>query len=481
MGSKFKFKCCSNKSFFYYCCVTCSNIFHPSCLERDFRSHAKLSEQKIYCSTQCKRAYESDQGPNPLSDVLDKLELEIFFLKIQLTEKNDELERVCIEKDEIIHDLREEINEMQSDLNKLQHKIVRDRKKTLDFEDEVFESEKQLQSALNAKREEVVTLRNSLTEYTKEKSELIAKLELYKEKQTKFEKDLEDLNGINKSMIDSIRILELDNNSYYNEICLLKSEVNELTSKRVCFGASPHKEADIIITSPPRQDIEETKEGIQPTNILLLGDQTVKHLSRPLRRSLGDNVFIQTITKPNASYRNILDNLPSLVKDFTENDYVIIGCGTNDLSVGKYPSIRFVHNIIKLCLNTNIVFLSCPVIVGRFYHNVKYFNYKLGCFLDYVDRFVKNRILLLDICNEGGTKFDNFKITKSLSTIVNTRVPKLSNLIHIACSSGDEKGDPPVVEEVRVSTAHDATQSPHNVSVSSAAELFNVSDDSFLG
>lgn len=69
------FKCCQNKNFSNYCCVSCLNIFHPSCLER--KTEWKIVDgYKIYCSEQCKTEKENQIDSNQLNDQLIRLKAE---------------------------------------------------------------------------------------------------------------------------------------------------------------------------------------------------------------------------------------------------------------------------------------------------------------------------------------------------------------------------------------------------------------------
>ncbi|CAG9764578.1 unnamed protein product [Ceutorhynchus assimilis] len=158
-----------------------------------------------------------------------------------------------------------------------------------------------------------------------EETALNDELQSYKEKYSKLEKDFEDLNAISKNMINSIRALESENQAYHNEVCLLKVQLNELTFEKICDEASTQKEPSRIVTR--QACVEKTSR-----KILILGDQSVKYLNRPMRKYFKEDVSILTVTKPNASYRNVIENLSGLVTGFTENDFDIICCGSNDLA-----------------------------------------------------------------------------------------------------------------------------------------------------
>lgn len=96
------FKCCGSKEFRNYCCVTCTNIFHPSCLER-YSGWLVVGGFKIFCSHDCQKKHlDNEEDRSKMKLELDRLTTEI----------------------------------AQRDMS-----ITRLKRSTKDFEDELFQSE----------------------------------------------------------------------------------------------------------------------------------------------------------------------------------------------------------------------------------------------------------------------------------------------------------------------------------------------------
>ncbi|KAG5892576.1 hypothetical protein JTB14_036785 [Gonioctena quinquepunctata] len=128
-----KFKCCK-KDFGNLFCITCCDIFHPSCLDRKTK-YKELGSFKIYCSQNCElKDAERKQDA-------DKLVNDIKKLKNDVSQRDETINKLEYEKDEKITELMKRIDELEKDTKEREAAYIRARKKTQDFEDEVYETE----------------------------------------------------------------------------------------------------------------------------------------------------------------------------------------------------------------------------------------------------------------------------------------------------------------------------------------------------
>lgn len=506
------FKCCKNKLFSNYCCIECNSIFHPSCMDR-CQQAIKLGGYKILCSLICQtNSNERDDGRAAFQQEIESLQQEIrdkdryldrlkrnsrvFEDEVSDAEKSFALQLERINQRNST--LEDEIKEVRSQAENLTVEL----KSAMDLNQILEEKMRELTTLNRNMVTTIATLENDNQAYLIEVKELKLNLLNIQEennaKQMSNGADMEDLRKTSECMMTSIKVLESEkkvleseNKQYYSDIKTLHDKIDKLQSfsktktletncRHLNNNAGPGipGSENIIIEIP--QELKNHVEKSPARNILILGDQTVKNLDKPLRRYFEENVAIQTIVKPNASYKNVLDNLGSLVKNFTEDDVVIIGCGSNDLGSGKYPSIRYINNSIKSCLHTNVIFLSCPVLVKKFASRVTFFNSRLSSFVDYIDRYIENSISFLDICDKMGTKLKDFKLCYSLLSIINAAKRKTSNLIHIKCTSLNRGITPRGQDNLHENLGQEVGE-PLNVTLPSTLGTTSVGDTTFLG
>ena len=87
MDDKFQLKCCK-KDFNYYCCVVCSGIFHPSCLNRDWKNHEKIEKHRIYCTKKCQEKDTEEEDRLRNLDLINQKLKESIKKKDSLIEEN---------------------------------------------------------------------------------------------------------------------------------------------------------------------------------------------------------------------------------------------------------------------------------------------------------------------------------------------------------------------------------------------------------
>lgn len=89
-------------------------------------------------------------------------------------------------------------------------------------------------------------------------------------------------------------------------------------------------------------------------NVLLLADETGRHLRERLQRILGNDYQVTAVIKPNATLEQIVLSNLSWGQKFTKNDYVIILAGSHDYNITEFQSA--LYNSIGAFKNTNVLY-----------------------------------------------------------------------------------------------------------------------------
>lgn len=126
------FKCCKTKTNSNLICVTCKNIFHPSCMKRS-RGYRVVDQNLIWCSAEC----ECSSGDEE-SDAIKALQITIRDLRRDLQIKDAHIERIkrnstAFENDatEIEAKLLSENEAYKLKMNELKQEL-KEKKKVLD-------------------------------------------------------------------------------------------------------------------------------------------------------------------------------------------------------------------------------------------------------------------------------------------------------------------------------------------------------------
>ena len=176
------FKCCGSREFKNYCCIQCLNIFHPSCLERT-SGWIVIGGYKIYCSSECQERHIDEESS-----------------KQRLNSEIDRLENVLTQKDTT---------------------MARLKRRTKDFEDDVFENDDQNNLLI---REQDAKIKGLDSELRVKKS----KVEALQSELQNLGADLIRISGENKEL----RALKLDMlqtaKGLKSENCILNEENTEL-------------------------------------------------------------------------------------------------------------------------------------------------------------------------------------------------------------------------------------------------------------
>ncbi|KAG5872125.1 hypothetical protein JTB14_013445 [Gonioctena quinquepunctata] len=219
-----KFKCCK-KDFGNLLCITCCDIFHPSCLDRKTK-YKELGSFKIYCSQNCElKDAEKKQDA-------DKLVNDIKKLKNDVSQRDETINKLEYEKDEKITELMKRIDELEKDTKEREADYIRARKKKQDFEDEAYETEILY---VNKQREHellISQLQKGINDVKKRNGSLEEELKQKTDEIHKHIRDLESLQEVNAEMLGTIRTLEMNNITYSNEVVSLKNTLTHLQSSK---------------------------------------------------------------------------------------------------------------------------------------------------------------------------------------------------------------------------------------------------------
>lgn len=154
--------------------------------------------------------------------------------------------------------------------------------------------------------------------------------------------------------------------------------------------------------------------------LLILSDEYGKYLREKLVRG-GDlrDYHVESIVKPGASLQLVIEDMESLVRDFTNSDYVFVLAGKNDLDLDRKPLFKFIASKIKNCCHTNIVFMSVPMfrLTKNAFHITKFNNY-LAKLMERANLCYATTISFLEVNNFRGLKLTNSKITRRMSKIL---------------------------------------------------------------
>ncbi|KAK9728113.1 hypothetical protein QE152_g18152 [Popillia japonica] len=78
-----------------------------------------------------------------------------------------------------------------------------------------------------------------------------------------------------------------------------------------------------------------------------------------LQSTMDKDVYsAQAICKPNATFKDVVNDIANLTRDFTEHDFVIIQAGSNDVLKGELVKNDFMEHVFMELGETNVIFLN---------------------------------------------------------------------------------------------------------------------------
>lgn len=102
--------------------------------------------------------------------------------------------------------------------------------------------------------------------------------------------------------------------------------------------------------------------------VLLLSASQGRHCSALLQKNLGNDFEVCGIVKPSAKLKDVVRDAHQKVKDFNENDCLIVLGGTNDVEAdGMYKQSisKDLRKVLPLSKQTNVIFNSIPTRFDR--------------------------------------------------------------------------------------------------------------------
>lgn len=456
---KFPLKCCAAKTHGYWCCITCLGLFHPSCLDRDFKNHSMINGNRIYCSTECEQAGDASR----MDQVLRELQQKNHALREKLFSSTEEFEFTLAEKEDLNVKLTRENEQLKQDMKLQEAQYIRHRQKWQDFEKETIEQEQKIAEELGNKRVIIADLRSKLQKNFNQKTSLDNALKTQLEMSEKLQKDLDELNIINRNMLVSIEALEAENKSCHLEMDRLRTvledrlrdtsaphtvdALNEGLTQRhpgSLFDELSAADSHMIGSSPVqlRRDCFSAISTGQPVpghgpsgavgdNVLVFGDRSANGVAAGLLRYLSPLSYsIVGESHHGYSLSRMADTIFRLTTGFGARDSVVV-CINLDSS-GRLNSYHL-NKLLSIGKYTNLIFsLTDSSLDARNYAN----------FAHVCQEFLRYQIASIRVFNNNrvGSKFRLSKrsLCKNLSDYVNCSLA-LKNVFvtsYIKCVNG---------------------------------------------
>lgn len=346
------FKCCKNKEFSNYICVHCQGVFHPSCLER--KSYKVLNGYKVYCSSKCEELNKN------INETSDRLLRELEKKDKLLSDKTEALENLEVEKDNDIDELRSEISALRQELREKEEYFKKERRRTLDFEDDVFRNEESLHAEISSKTDKLSELNNKMLELKDRNVSLEKSKHDEYIKLKSLEEEMASLDKNNKVLLDSLRRLEDENNILKIQIEELKSELASVTAD----ARTKNTEDQNTQVNAPQNTNHVQAQNLREKmkKILVMGNNNVKGLITLLKQHTSHEYDINS---HHADTWKELSKLSSLFANkFNKNDYVIIFGSSSDAVRGNRLDTNLIRNVIEVFAETNLI-----IIAAALHHN----------------------------------------------------------------------------------------------------------------
>ena len=403
------YKCCKNKELHNYCCVSCNNIFHKSCIER--KTIIIIDKHKIYCSKKC--AEKNDEKEiNSLKLTIDQLNLEIKerdnYIKIQkYTSQVFEDDVIEIENHYNI-----EIKNQKEKIKVLEEKLLDESKKKM---------EANIAACLNCDNmiKDCEILKNKIKKLKALNTRLQKKLDIHELKSSQLQDEITELkdmkaqteeNIINKTKSNDDILTQTGKETNINPdiIEIIDTDLENIAIEENVPSLRNYQNPEV----ENQINVNTTTPSELSRKMLLLCDDYGRELGSQLFKHFHRNIFtMETIVKPGASFSGVIEDIESLTKNYTLLDYVVIVAGSNDFINRRYPLFRIINKKIKQCTHTNIIFTSVPYNKNKKLNSYIYkFNTMLSEYIFRLNKYSEGYIQLIDINNVKGIKKSNHEI-----------------------------------------------------------------------
>lgn len=404
-----KFKCCK-KDFNNYVCISCYGIIHGGCLNK-MKKVTELDGYKVYCSVKCEKVDNEKQLET------HKMYEELKRLKSILVENADRSQRIENDYDKNIEILQEEVLELKNDIRMREEHYRKEKIKSRDIEDEAMEMEQRCVREMKTLIDRNRYLAESLKDVTNKMKDMDRQLLLNTEELSKQQREYMELMQINKQMINSIRLLETENET--NKI-VLQENLNPETS-----GTIPKikilenhllnpsvSDSNLLQLKVPETDVTvqlgcpEANFGTTTDNtlthgtnatgvrdkpahgmevirmqrkLLIIGDESVKDLTGYVKNLFNSNYVIEGFVMPNIELETLSKLLFNYIVNYDENDLIICSFKTSNISNHK-SLFSFLKNILPITKFSNLILISQRSQLGdkriekTIYNKVLYYN-----------------------------------------------------------------------------------------------------------
>ncbi|CAH0392024.1 unnamed protein product [Bemisia tabaci] len=245
------------------------------------------------------------------------------------------------------------------------------------------------------------TLRNNNNCITKINKKLGNEIKVLNEKVDELKKDILNKEVLNQKLEEEIRELNTRIKKLITKNAILADSLTNgnfspnNVSTINCFELSTQSGVTL-----PRYDGENIvlKDDLNPNfssnscqkskkKVLILSDSHGRNLAQMLKNRLGSNQHFEThsIFKPNALFKNVIEDIGNLTKGFTKNDFVFVIAGSNDLfyhyESPKYDLFTELCKAARLTSHTNLV-------IPKLFHRFDVPNYVAITFKRFYDQLI---------------------------------------------------------------------------------------------
>ena len=240
--------------------------------------------------------------------------------------------------------------------------------------------------------------------------------------------NIKETDLINKKMSEQLEILKAENRTIQDELNGLKEKNKLVDSVSKKDASTP---TDIVNSSNKiniiTNNIIKNKNDIKLVNknrskLLILGDDLGRGLNKIISQmSSNGNYQIESVIKPGATYKQVIENMDLLTRNYSSKDHIVILAGSNNFTKKNgYPRFRDISDQIKKCSSSNITIATVPVSKNSNQNKfITKFNNKLSHFVTKLNNYVPGTISLLNISKTLTTNQNKIDICSQIVEIIN--------------------------------------------------------------
>ena len=353
------YKCCKSKPFIHYVCVKCHNVFHKSCLPKHLSNIRIIKENKIIC---CKTNEETNFDDDNEKSVLEKTISELA--------EDSEIKNNYIQK--LKNDNRLFVEDAMKSEEEMNEQIRKHEKTILELKEHIHE----LKNCINKSKKVTKTTGTQTDKNTKN---------VYIATDPSFTKRNKETTSMAQS-------------KSHGEAKTCNQAIFKNNESKIMYQNTTQTKQSANVNIQGR-----SKNNLKKNKILILSDECGRNCNRLIKKYKElESYEITSIIKPGALLWQIIENIDSLCKNYTINDFVIIIAGTNDINKKSTPSFRYICNKLKLSSHTNIIFTSIlykknrinSFLKNRYIHK---YNSKLNEFLTKFNKYAEGNISYLEV------------------------------------------------------------------------------------